>query len=707
MSVARRVALLEAQQEISRRRRKPAVRRLRLRTSNITLSPTRAALRPTLAPMPPLPAALLFPGIPGRKTKKHDDVEDIAHVNAATIEAPEIEEALADTAVMETVAEVEQVETQELDPVEDPTEVFDAIEGTESEPERHPEFAPEPEPEPEPKPKRRRRKAPFVVTGILAVAGAGYLGAAAWAGTAVADGVSVAGVDLSGMSAAQARDALEPVAAKAQDAPLVFTIDTFEVTSSPADAGLTWDLDATVNSLVGFSLDPSRIVARIAGGQPAEPLVAVDSQVLAAAIADVALQVDGDVQEPEVFIEGTQVVTEGGRPGLVTDQEGLRDLVEQDWPLVSAWDVPAEVTEPDVTRAAAEAFAQQANTEWLDAPITLTGPNGDIAVEPATWLEHASVAVEGGVIALEVDGEALTPVLLATQPGLVNQATLPSISFDAAHQIVVVASQPAREIDAAALGDAVVQAAKDATASAPMPYVETEPAPIVEGLDLGHLTTKVSSFDTPLTSDRVRTRNLIHAAEKVTGTVLLPGQSFDLYETLSPITIEDGYVESGIISNGIHTTGVGGGLSQMATTSYNAAYFAGFDLVEHRPHSVWFQRYPPGRESTIFGTTVNVVFTNDTPYAAVMNSYVENNRLYVEVWSTPHYTVETSNSGKLNVVQPGVTVLNSPDCEPSAAGEAGFTITNYRKVYLDGTLVKDEADTWTYRPDNQIVCESA
>ncbi len=680
MSVAKRIALLEAQQEISRRRRKPAARRLRLRTSNVTLSPTRAALSPTLAPMPPLPAALLLPGIPARKAKPQADVED-----TAVLEAGEAVDAIDNADATEVLEAVDVIDNA------DATEVLEAID----------------ESEPEPEPERRRRKAPLVVAGVLAVLAAGYVGAAAWAGTAVAEGVSVAGVDLSGMSAAQAREALAPVVATAQDTPLTFSIDAFEVAASPEQAGLSWDLDATVNSVVGFSLDPRRIGARLAGGEAVQPVVNLDSQALAAAVADAASQIDGEVEEPQISLEGTQVVTEGGRPGLVTDQEALRELVAQEWPSVSAWQVPATVTEPEVTRAAAEAFAKQANTDWLDAPVTLTGPNGDIAVEPATWLEHASVAVEGGDIDLEVDGESLAPVLLATQPTLVNQATLPSISFDAAHQIVVVDSQPAREIDAAALGAAVVQAAKDATASAPMPYVETEPAPIVEGLNLGDLTTKVSSFDTPLTSDRVRTRNLIHAAEKVTGTVLLPGQSFDLYETLSPITIEDGYVESGIINNGIHTTGVGGGLSQMATTSYNAAYFAGFDLVEHRPHSVWFQRYPPGRESTIFGTSVNVVFTNDTPYAAVMNSYVENNRLYVEVWSTPYYTVETSNSGKLNVVQPGVTVLNSPDCEPSAAGEAGFTITNYRKVFLDGTLVKDEADTWTYRPDNQITCESA
>jgi vancomycin resistance protein YoaR len=190
----------------------------------------------------------------------------------------------------------------------------------------------------------------------------------------------------------------------------------------------------------------------------------------------------------------------------------------------------------------------------------------------------------------------------------------------------------------------------------------------------------------------------------VSGTIVPPGGLFDLTATLSPITLADGYHMAGILSNGIHTEGVGGGLSQMATTSYNAAYFAGFDILQHRPHSVYFTRYPAGRESTIFVGSINMVFRNDTPYAALMNSYVEGGRLHVDIWSTPHYRVESSNSGRSNVQAAGSRVVTHPDCEPSAKGQPGFTITNYRKVYLGQDLVKNEAETWTYKPDHAIVC---
>jgi vancomycin resistance protein YoaR len=57
---------------------------------------------------------------------------------------------------------------------------------------------------------------------------------------------------------------------------------------------------------------------------------------------------------------------------------------------------------------------------------------------------------------------------------------------------------------------------------------------------------------------------------------------------------------------------VGGGVSQLATTLYNAVFFGGYEDVEHRPHSIYFSRYPVGREATVVFPKPDVVFRNDT-----------------------------------------------------------------------------------------------
>jgi vancomycin resistance protein YoaR len=152
---------------------------------------------------------------------------------------------------------------------------------------------------------------------------------------------------------------------------------------------------------------------------------------------------------------------------------------------------------------------------------------------------------------------------------------------------------------------------------------------------------------------------------------------------------------------------VGGGLSQMATTTFNAGFFAGFEDVEHHAHSFWFPRYPPGREATIYVGAKDMKFTNDTPYGAVLQSYVSGGELWVKVWSTKHYRVEESNSGKQNIVPTTVVHDSSADCEPYPGGEDGFSISITRKVYVGDELAKENSFNHTYNPDNPVVCDGS
>ncbi len=207
-----------------------------------------------------------------------------------------------------------------------------------------------------------------------------------------------------------------------------------------------------------------------------------------------------------------------------------------------------------------------------------------------------------------------------------------------------------------------------------------------------------------LTNEPVRTKNLVRAAQLLTGTIVKAGERFDLTKSIGPVTKANGYYDAHIIVNGVFTNGIGGGLSQVATTTYNAGYFAGYDDIKHRPHSVWFPRYPAGRESTIYVGEINVIFENTTPYAMIMNSYVQGGYLNVDIWSTPYYTVKTEASRKTNVKQPTIVNSSAKGCEPHGKGQAGFTITNTRWVYLGDKLTEKRSWTWTYKPDNGVRC---
>ena len=218
------------------------------------------------------------------------------------------------------------------------------------------------------------------------------------------------------------------------------------------------------------------------------------------------------------------------------------------------------------------------------------------------------------------------------------------------------------------------------------------------------ITQAISEFSTPLTSEPRRTGNIINGASKINGTLIRPGEEFNLGDALGPLDAAHGYVQAGAIVNGEHTDAWGGGLSQMSTTTYNAAYFAGMELVEHHPHSEWFSRYPEGRESTIFTPEINLRWKNNTPYGALVQSWVEGGRVYVRIWSTPYWTVESTTSGRSGVTSPTTVYSQSPTCEAQSTGNSGFTVTVTRRVLLNG--VENSTESWTvrYKPQNAIVC---
>ena len=534
---------------------------------------------------------------------------------------------------------------------------------------------------------------------------ASYVGAEAWATRSVASNVTVLGENLGGLPRADAKTKLVRLASAANSTPIEVGVAGYSATLVPSASGLTFDANATLDRLTGFTLSPTRLVDHVRGGGATAPVVNVDKKALSDAVGRVASHLDQSAQSAAITIDGARVVVTGGQPGIVVKADETVAALSAAWPAETVVPSVATITQPAVEQKVAEAFQATVNFTEFAKDITLTGPNGNVDLAPEDWAKFASVDTSTGTPELVVDGEGLAASLIKAHPELNNAARASSVTFDSSHNLQVSQAQPGRELNASSLGAHVLGAASRDSRTSVLPYTITQPAPPPNNVNIGDFTTKISGFDTFLPYEPIRTKNLQNAANIIAGTIVAPGATFDLTKVISPIDAAHGFVAAGVLVNGIHTLGMGGGLSQMATTSYNAAYFAGYTILDHRPHSVWFTRYPAGRESTIYTGQINMVFKNDTPYAAIMNSYIDGNRLHVDIWSTPYYRVETSATPHLNVRAPGVTVITRPDCVPSGAGQAGFTITNYRKVFLGDKKVKDEAYSWTYQPDNAIKCE--
>jgi vancomycin resistance protein YoaR len=200
-------------------------------------------------------------------------------------------------------------------------------------------------------------------------------------------------------------------------------------------------------------------------------------------------------------------------------------------------------------------------------------------------------------------------------------------------------------------------------------------------------------------------RNIKRAAEAINGTVVQPGETFSLNRATEPRTEANGYVEAGVIDNGRAGRGVGGGTSQVATTLYNAAYFAGMTDVTHKEHSFYISRYPPGREATVVSGAVDMQFRNDGPTGVLIRTEWTPTTLTVRLYGTKRYEVTSTPGPRTDPTQPNTVTV--PAGEPCVAsnGAPGFSITDTRTLKEIATgQVRTEARTVRYNPVPVVIC---
>ncbi len=168
-------------------------------------------------------------------------------------------------------------------------------------------------------------------------------------------------------------------------------------------------------------------------------------------------------------------------------------------------------------------------------------------------------------------------------------------------------------------------------------------------------------------------------------TVVEPGEVYSLNGQVGLRTEAKGYKRAGAIIGGKlvccdHWLNVGGGVSQFSTTLYNAIFFAGLEDVEHRPHSIYFTRYPMGREATVAWPGPDVKFRNDTPYPLTIDTSYTSGSITVKI-------IGANGNRKVKALRSG-----------SATTASGGTVTITRVISFADDSQETEKWTWRYNP---------
>jgi hypothetical protein len=245
--------------------------------------------------------------------------------------------------------------------------------------------------------------------------------------------------------------------------------------------------------------------------------------------------------------------------------------------------------------------------------------------------------------------------------------------------------------------------------------VQTQPLPPAFGVDdarkLG-VDKVVSSFTTYFPHSRYGNTNIGRAAELINGTLLKPGDAFSLNGTVGKRTAKNGFMKGAVIDDGMRVADFGGGLSQVATTVYNAAFFAGLEDVEHHPHSLYLDRYPMGREAAVSWGSLDLRFRNDTPYGVLIRAWTKPStpatfgQMHVQMWSTKYWTIKAGLSEQYDVTDPGVRHDPARSCV-AQAGSGGFKVDVFRYFYRDGRRVRTEKDHVRYDTADAVRCRPA
>ena len=196
---------------------------------------------------------------------------------------------------------------------------------------------------------------------------------------------------------------------------------------------------------------------------------------------------------------------------------------------------------------------------------------------------------------------------------------------------------------------------------------------------------QVATFTTEHPAGQPRVRNIHRIADLMRGQIVEPGETLSVNDVVGKRTADRGFVSAPVIQDGNFEEGVGGGVSQFATTLFNAAFFAGLEFPEYQSHSIYISRYPYGREATLSFPRPDLKVRNPTPHGVLIWATYTETSITVSLWSTKHF--EAAQTGQAT----------------SPRGPCTLVRTERTRTDPDGTKKVDRVNA-LYRPGEGVQC---
>jgi len=523
---------------------------------------------------------------------------------------------------------------------------------------------------------------------------------------------TVAQVDVGGMKPDRAVSALKKGVADRLDEPLVASYEdqTFEMT--PAEIGLALDPQASIAAAGGErSWNPTKMLALVFGGGDEPPVLKVDETALKDGVGSVAETVDTPVTEALISFPDAKPEARRPKAGEEVDRRRLASLLRESYLMRDeSIDLPVDAVKPAVDDKGLDDAMKNIAKPAVSAPVRLTVGEQTVDLPVTAYTPALTVEVVDGEMTPKIDPKTLREPLADATDEIGEKAVDAVISIEN-DKPVITPSETGLGVDPTTMSKELlgVLTKTGEERAISVEATEVEPEFTTEDAKKLRITEKISEFTTNYPHADYRNINQGRAAEMINGTVLKPGETFSFNDTVGERTEANGFTTGSVINGGVFRDELGGGVSQVVTTAYNAAFFAGLEDVEHHPHAFYIDRYPVGREATVYYGSLDLRFKNTLKNGVLIRAFVNRSSpgsqgaMTVQMWGTKQYDVKASASPRRNFREPGTRYDDTNRCVPQAP-ITGFDIDIHRTFFRNGEKVKTETDTANYQAADRVIC---
>ena len=555
-----------------------------------------------------------------------------------------------------------------------------------------------------------------IVGGLVVIVGILYVAGYLVAGDKLPRKAQISGVAVGGLERSAAIDKLTAELGARAAEPMKLTVRDNQAELKPADAGLGIDYVRSVDAAgAGRSLNPLRMVRVLTGGSAIDAEIVVNHAQLQAAVGELAKTFNHPPVDAAVRYQDTNIKQKQAREGVTLQQDAAAAMIQGGFlKTTGPLELPADIAQPEITDEEVDQvvanFAKPAIAEPVR--VNLKGV-GSFKVSPGMIAASIAFKPQNGTLVPVLDAKKLRqnaePAIKQVDLVEPRNATVRLVNGTPKVIPAVNGTAVAAEDLKKAIEPVLVKPAAERTVSVKLTGAKaafsTENA---KKLGIKQVTGEFTTYFPYLP---YRNINIGRAAALINGTLLKPGEIFSLNQVVGERTAANGFTEGYIIKDGRFRKELGGGVSQSATTTFNAMFFAGLKDVEHKPHGLFIDRYPAGREATVAWPSLDLKFQNDTKYGVLVQAYIvrgtpgRQGSITVRMWSTKTYDKVVATSPIKSNFTTGRDIKDdSKDCEPTSPVQ-GFDVSYQRLFYQNGSVVRRENFSWRYAPTDKVTCE--